>query len=91
MASLGKLTHYDDKLNTPIQRLFKVASSVKGKTTQVVARLDKKLKDLLSVIIFLLIDDGISNRFNRKVLLSDEWTKIGLGLKFESSFFYITI
>ena len=91
MASIGKLNHYDKDLNTPIQRLFKVASSVKGKTAQIVARLDKKLKDLLSVIIFLLIDDEIPNRFNRKVLLSDEWTNIGLGFKFEDSFFYITV
>lgn len=90
MASRQALSHYDEGMSTPKQ-LINTFGLIYGKVAQIVTRIDNRLGDQLSVVSFLLIDDGLKSRFNRKLLMSDLFNKIGFGFKFEKKWIYITI
>ena len=90
MANKGQLTHYDKNLRTPLQRM-KSFGQVQGRTIEIVARIDSRIENLKDILIWLIIDDELDDRFNRKAILNYNWRNVGIGQGYTANWKYITI
>lgn len=70
---------------------LKENGKVNGNSTQLVFKINKKIGSLITILAFILSDDGVVDRGNREALLSTDFDNFGLGGMENDEDFYLTI
>lgn len=89
MAQSGALSHYME--GRGVASRLQENGEVKGNIVHVVFRTQKKVGSLITVLAFLLCDEGVKERGNREALLSSEMREVGVGASENENDFYLTL
>ena len=89
MSALKKVSHYSNG-KTPIS-ILKKKGKIFGKLTQIVTKVDKEIGSLITILAFLIADDGVEDRLNCKAIMYADFEIVGVGVVEDEKDCYVTV
>lgn len=89
MKSSKTVSHYSEG-KTPIS-ILKKKGKIFGKLTQIVTKVKKDIGSLITILAFLIADDGVEDRLNCRAIMYNGFEMIGVGVVEDEIDCYVTV